>query len=113
MDESQMKSALTTKTECATFCSLRMNQYMREVQTQVRNQYLSRPDVKKYLTKYPDATKEEKKELLAWIKNGYTPYCNDRYVFDESDHLLDFIRAIRAKKEYCEEQRRILQDSVQ
>lgn len=70
----------------------------------MRNQYLSRPGVQKYLAAYPDITKEEKKELLAWIKDGNTPYSNDRYVFDESDHLLDFIGAIRGEREYCEEQ---------
>ena len=70
----------------------------------MRNQYLSRPDVREYLATHPDITKEEKKELLAWIKDGNTPYSNDRDVFDESDHLLDFIGAIRAEKEYCEEQ---------
>ena len=79
----------------------------------MRNQYLSRPGVQKYLAAYPDITKEEKKELLAWIKDGNTPYSNDRYVFDESDHLLDFIGAIRAENEYWEEQRQLLQDIEQ
>ena len=32
MDEHHMKSSLTTKTECVTFC-LAMNQYMMEVQS--------------------------------------------------------------------------------
>jgi len=79
----------------------------------MRNQYLSRPDVQKYLTMSSDITKEEKKELLAWIKDGNTPYSNDRGVFDESDHLLDFIGAIRAKSEYCEEQLRLRQSCGQ
>ncbi len=70
----------------------------------MRNQYLRRPDIQEYLTMYPDVTKEEKKELLAWIKDGNTPYSNDRYVFDESDRPLDFIGAIRAEREYFEEQ---------
>ena len=73
----------------------------------MRNQYLSRPDVQKYLAAYPDITKEEKKELLAWIKAGNTPYSNESYVFDASGHLLDFIGAIRTEKEYCEEQWRL------
>ena len=46
----------------------------------MRNQYLSRPDVQKYLTMSSDITKKEKKELLAWIKDGNTPYSNDRGV---------------------------------
>ena len=79
----------------------------------MRNQYLASPDVQKYLAAYPDATKEEKKELLAWIKEGRTPYSNDRFVFDESDHLLDFIGAMRAEREYCEEQWRLRQGREQ
>ena len=75
----------------------------------MRNQFLSRWDVKKYLAKYPDVTKEEKKELLAWIKAGHSPYSNDRYCYDASDRLLDFIGAIRAENEYWEEQRQLLQ----
>ena len=64
----------------------------------MRNQYLSRPDVKDYLAKYPDATKEEKAELLQWLKQGNSPYSNDRYVFDEFDRSADFIGAIRAEQ---------------
>ena len=79
----------------------------------MRNQYLSRPDVQKYLVAYPDITKAEKKELLAWIKDCNSPYSNDRDVFDESDHSLDFIGAIRAEREYCEEQWRLRQSCGQ
>ena len=70
----------------------------------MRNQYLSRPDVQNYLTQYPDVTKEEKGGLLQWLKQGYSLYCNNRYVFDENDRPLDFIGAIRAEKEYYEDQ---------
>ena len=56
----------------------------------MRNQYLSRPDVKDYLAKYPDATKG--------LKQGNSPYSNDRYVFDEFDRSADFIGAIRAEQ---------------
>lgn len=73
----------------------------------MRNQYLSRPDVKDYLAKYLDATKEEKAELLQWLKQGNSPYSNDRYVFDEFDRPADFIGAIRAEQEYYEEEWRI------
>ena len=79
----------------------------------MRNQYLSRWDVKKYLARYPDVTKEEKKELLAWIKAGFSPYSNDRYCFDAAERPLDFIGAIRAENEYWEEQWRLYQDIEQ
>lgn len=79
----------------------------------MRNQYLSRLDVQEYLMMYPDATNEEKRALLAWIKDGNTPYSNDRYVFDESDRPLDFIGAIRVEREYCEEQWRLRQGYAQ
>lgn len=71
------------------------------------NQYLSRPDIQKYLLNYPDATKEEKKELLKWLKLGNSPYSNDRNIVDSSDRPVDFIDAIRTEREYCEEQWRI------
>jgi len=73
----------------------------------MRNQYLSRPDVEKYLAKYPDATKEEKKELLQWLKQGNSPYTNNRHVSDEFDRPVDFIGSIRAEQEYYEEEWRI------
>lgn len=79
----------------------------------MRNQYLSRWDIQKYLAKYPDVTKEEKKELLSWIKSGHLPYANDRYCYDASDHLLDFIGAIQAENEYWEELWRLQQDVEQ
>ena len=66
----------------------------------MRNQYLSRLDVQEYLMMYPDATNEEKRALLAWIK-------------DESDRPLDFIGAIRVEREYCEEQWRLRQGCAQ
>ena len=68
------------------------------------NQYLSRVDVKRYLERSPDISKEEKTELLDWLKQGNNPYHNDRYAFDSDDRPLDFIAAIRAEKEYFEEQ---------
>ncbi len=108
MDERQLKSSLTTKNRMCNILSSRESVYDGGV-TQMRNQYLSRWDVQKYLAKYPDATKEEKKELLAWIKAGHSPYYNDRYCYDASDRLLDFIGAIRAENEYWEEQRQLHQ----
>ena len=73
----------------------------------MRSQYFSKPDVQKYLALYTDATKEERKKLLQWLKQGHSPYSNDRYVFDESDRPADFIGAIRAEHEWYEEQWRI------
>ena len=104
MDERQMNTTLITKNRMWNILSVTHESVYDGGANQVRNQYLSRQDVRKYLTVYPDATEEEKNELLSWIKDGNTPYSNDRYVFDESDHLLDFIGAIRAEREYCEEQ---------
>ena len=97
MDERPMKSSLTTKNRMCNILSSH------------ESLYLSRWDVKKYLANYPDVTKEEKKELLAWIKAGHSPYYNDRYCYDASDRLLDFIGAIRAENEYWEEQRQLHQ----
>lgn len=72
----------------------------------MRNQYLSRADVKEYLMRYPDVTKEEKKELLIWLKMGYSPYDNDRYIFNEFDRPTDFIDALRVEEAHYEEMRR-------
>lgn len=71
----------------------------------MKSQYLSRPDVQKYLSNFPDVTKEEKKELLKWLKMGYSPYSNDLNVFDENDRPADFIAAMRAFNAWCEEER--------
>lgn len=108
MDERQQNSSLTAENRMCNILSVTI-QYMMEGNAYMRNQYLSRPDVQKYLEEYPDVTKEEKQELMAWIKDGNTPYTNDRSVFNESDHLLDFIGAIRAEREYVEEQWRLRQ----
>ncbi len=69
----------------------------------MKNQY-RRADAQEYLTMHPDVSKKGKKKLLAWIKNGNTPYSNDRYVFDKCSHLLDFPGAIRSEREYFEKQ---------
>ena len=71
------------------------------------NQYLSRMDLQKYLAQYPDVMKEEKNELLKWLKQGNCPYSNDLYIFDESDRPVDFIEAIRAEQEFYNEEWRI------
>lgn len=71
----------------------------------MRNQYLSRPDVKDYLKTIPDITKEEKASLLNWLKEGNSPYSNDRYASDRHGRPLDYIDAIRAEQEAIKEQR--------
>lgn len=114
MDERQIKSSLVViKNRMCNILSVTHDSVYDGGAIQVRNQYLTRWDVKKYLAKYPDVTKEEKKELLAWIKAGYSPYTNDRYCYDASDHLLDFIGAIRAENEYWEDLWRLQQDVEQ
>ena len=113
MDKRQMKSSLITENRMCNILSVTHESIYDGGANRMRNQYLSRPDVQKYLAAYPDITKEEKKELLAWIKDGNSPYSNDRYVFDPSDHLLDFIGAIRVEREYCEEQWQLRQSYEQ
>lgn len=56
-----------------------------------RQQYLSRPDVQAYLQKYPDITKEEKRDLLKWLKSGNSPATNDCDLCDDRGYPLDFI----------------------
>ncbi len=113
MDECQMIPFLTAKNRMCNILSITHDSVYDGGAIKVRNQYLSRWDVQKYLAKYPDATKEEKKELVAWIKSGHSPYSNDRYCYDASDRLLDFIGAIRAENEYWEEMWRLQQDVEQ
>ncbi len=66
----------------------------------MRNQYLSRPDVKKYLEAFPDITTEEKKALVKWLRAGNSPYTNGDYI---SGQATDFINALRFMEELCEE----------
>lgn len=70
----------------------------------MRNQYLSRPDVKDYLRTIPDITKEEKASLLNWLKEGNSPYSNDCYASDRNGHPLDYINAMRAEQEAIKEE---------
>ena len=57
--------------------------------------YLSRPDVKKYLDKYPDITPDEERDLAEWLKAGNSSDENDCLLFDERGCPLDFIDARR------------------
>ena len=65
----------------------------------MRNQYLSRPDVKEYLSQFSDVTAEEKFELLKWLKAGNDYRDNAHFCADESGNPMDFISAIRFQKE--------------
>ena len=57
--------------------------------------YLSRPDVQAYLKKYPDATTQEKYDLVKWLKSGQSPATNDCNLCDDRGYPLDFIDARR------------------
>lgn len=68
-----------------------------------RQQYLSRPDVLAYLQKYPDITKEEKRDLLKWLKSGYSQATNDCNLSDDRGYPLDFIDARRTVQDlFCQ-----------
>ena len=60
------------------------------------NQYLSRPDVRNYLLRYPDATDAEKLALFQWLKDGHDFGENSCYLTDDSGHTMDFIQGERA-----------------
>ena len=60
-----------------------------------KDQYLSRPDVQAYLRKYPDASAEEKRDLVKWLKAGESPAMNDCNLWDEHGNPMDFIEARR------------------
>lgn len=66
----------------------------------MRNQYLSRPDVRKYLETFPDITKDEKMALVKWLRAGNSPYTNGDYI---SGQAADFINALRFMKDLYEE----------
>ena len=65
----------------------------------MRNQYLSRPDVKEYLSQFSDVTAKEKSELSKWIKAGNGYRDNAYFCADESGNPMDFISAMRFQKE--------------
>ena len=68
-----------------------------------RNQYLSRPDVLAYLQKYPDATAQEKRDLVKWLKAGQSPATNDCNLCDDRGYPLDFIDARRTEKDLIQQ----------
>lgn len=68
-----------------------------------RSQYLSRPDVRAYLQKYPDATAQEKRDLAKWLKVGQSPATNDCNLCDDRGYPLDFIDARRTEKDLIQQ----------
>ena len=68
-----------------------------------RIQYLSRPDVRTYLQKYPDATAQEKRDLVKWLKAGQSPATNDCNLCDDRGYPLDFIDARRTEKDLLQQ----------
>ncbi len=68
----------------------------------MRNQFLSRSDVKEYLHQFSDVTAEEKSELSKWLKAGNDFRENACFYADESGSLMDFITAMRFEKELYE-----------
>lgn len=68
-----------------------------------RSQYLSRPDVRAYLQKYPDATVQEKRDLAKWLKAGQSPATNDCNLCDDRGYPLDFIDARRTEKDLLQQ----------
>ena len=68
-----------------------------------RSQYLSRPDVRAYLQKYPDATAQEKQDLVKWLKAGQSPATNDCNLCDDRGYPLDFIDARRTEEDLIQQ----------
>ena len=68
-----------------------------------RQQFLSRPDVRVYLQKYPDITAEEKHDLLKWLKSGQSPATNDCNLCDDRGYPLDFIDARRTEQDLIQQ----------
>ena len=68
-----------------------------------RQQFLSRPDVRVYLQKYPDITAEEKNDLLKWLKSGQSPATNDCNLCDDRGYPLDFIHARRTERDLIQQ----------
>ena len=68
-----------------------------------RNRFLSRPDVRAYLQKYPDATAQEKRDLVRWLKAGQSSATNDCNLCDDRGYPLDFIEARRTEQDLIQQ----------
>ena len=53
-----------------------------------------------YLRKM-NATPEERKEVMAWVRDGNDFMTNGDYIYDEFGHPADYITASRAMDEIC------------
>ena len=69
---------------------------------QEMDQYLSRPDVKAYLLRYPDVTDAENYALYQWLKDGYDYTENGNFLADESGRTMDFIQGERVMADLVE-----------
>ena len=58
-------------------------------------------DLKDY-EKHVTMTQKERKDLYNWVSNGYSPYDNDYYLYDEYGCPMDFISAERMTKDFIE-----------
>ena len=52
-------------------------------------------DVKAYLKRYPDATAEEKQDLLKWVMAGFSVGDNPYRLYDDAGFPMDFIAGCR------------------
>jgi len=48
-----------------------------------------------YLKKFPDATREERRETRAWARSNHSVYSNGSFLADENGRLLDVITEMR------------------
>lgn len=66
------------------------------------NQYLSSPEVQRYLLKYPDATVAEKEALAKWLAEGHSFLDNANFLADENGYTMDFIQGERSYDDWQE-----------
>jgi len=55
-----------------------------------------------YEHSFKDMSKEERKLLHEWVKNGNSPYENGDYVCDDNCHPMDFVNTLRFWEEMNE-----------
>jgi len=66
--------------------------------SQEKQEYLQEL-LKQYLNEIPDISKEELKDLKAWVKSGHSPYENGDYICLEGGGPMDFINALRFQED--------------
>ena len=62
-----------------------------------------RAEMRQYLSRFPDATQEEIRDLREWVRSGHSPYDNGDYISTESGVPMDFINARRFLEDMREE----------